>query len=731
MKLKPYEEMEYHPTQEKILDILRTKTMNVESNTYFRSITAFYLAQMASSMRAHIVTPHRGKLPINMFVCALGESGMGKGYSMNIMERELVHGFADVFKKHTFPNVAEQTIADAARMQAVRNMTEESEELALLETEFASLGAMPYSFDSGTGPAYKQIRTKAQMAGIGALSMICDEIGTNLLSNAELFAVNLEAYDVGLIKQKITKNSSENKRSEERTDPVPSNMLVFGTPSKLFNGGMEEREFRSLLETGYGRRFLYGWGSKTAATIENAEDLFDILTRESNDGEISSLAVYFQALADEINFDKSIPISKEVTLINMQYQLDCEAAATQLSMYEPIRKAELQHRYFKAMKLAGAYAFIDQTPEVTADQMYAAIKLVEDSGRACEMILNQDKNYVRLAKYIAAVGKECTYADLVEDLPFFSGSKSAKDDMVSLARAWGHRNNVVIKKYLDDGFEILKGERLQETDLNNIIFSASGHAAYNYESSKDLDMFLWEDFHKVVQKNGVHWCNHNFLERHRKEDNAIPEFNMIVIDVDDGCSLDTAQFFLKDYEALYYTSKRHQKLEGDVQYGDRFRIVIPIKYHLKMSDTEFKEFLNNVFEWLPFKCDEQTNQRSKKWLSYSDDDSVCEYTHGELLDPTQFIPKTAKNEKRIAEAQDLGDMDRIESWFARNIGEGNRNNTMVKFTFMLYDSGMEPADVEEAVHRFNSKLKNSLSKDELQATVIKSLWGKAADDGRI
>ena len=37
---------------------------------------------------------------------------------------------------------------------------------------------MPYSFDSGTSAAFKQVRTKAQMAGIGALSFICDELGS-------------------------------------------------------------------------------------------------------------------------------------------------------------------------------------------------------------------------------------------------------------------------------------------------------------------------------------------------------------------------------------------------------------------------------------------------------------------------------------------------------------------------------------------------------------------------
>lgn len=644
---------------------------------------------------------------------------------MNIMERELLHGFVEVFTKQTFPSVAEQSIADEARVKAIRNATDEAEELEKVQSEFKALGNFPFSFSEGSGPAYKQVRAIAQIAGIGATNFIGDEIGTNLSSWSELMAVSLESYDVGLVKDKITKNSSDNKRGEQRTTPVPSNILNFGTPTALFNGGPEERDFRGLLETGYGRRYLYGWGHKTTAQHIDAEAMYELLTRTDNAGALNQLAQSFTALADEINYNRQIKMERPVALINIQYQLDCEAKAAQLSMFEPIRKAELQHRYFKAMKLAGAYAFIDQSPTVTEDHMYSAIKLVEDSGRACDQILNQDKNYVRLAKYITSIGKECTYADLVEDLPFFSGSKSNKDDMVSLARAWGHRHNMVIKKYLEDGFEILKGERLHETDLNNLIFSASNHEAYNYSSSIDLNMQAWEDMHKVVTRNGVHWCNHNFLEGHRKEDNAIPEFNTIVIDVDEGCSLETAQFLLKEYESLYYTTKRHTDDEH------RFRIVIPLKYHLKMSDTEFKEFMNNVFEWLPFPTDEQTNQRSKKWLSYSDDSSVCAYVSGELLDPTQFIPKTAKNEKRIAEIQDLGNMDRIESWFARNIGEGNRNNTIAKFAFMLYDSGMDVSDVEEAVHKFNGKLKNSLSKDELQSTVIKSLWSRAHNDNRI
>ena len=75
MELKDVSEIKYHPIQEKILKILRSKTQNLESDTYFRAIISFYLAQMSTSMRATLVTPHRGELPTNMYVLGLGESG--------------------------------------------------------------------------------------------------------------------------------------------------------------------------------------------------------------------------------------------------------------------------------------------------------------------------------------------------------------------------------------------------------------------------------------------------------------------------------------------------------------------------------------------------------------------------------------------------------------------------------------------------------------------------------
>lgn len=721
MILKDLDTVSYHPVNEDMLNILKIKVQNSEADLYFRVLSSFFLAQMASSMRVSIKTEHRGTLPVNLFVCGLMESGGGKGHSMNILEENIMGGFKKNFMNYTYPIVSEQAIEHEAHRKANLNSTEVEDEKEALMKEFISYGPMPFTFDSGTSPAFKQIRTKAQIARIGSLNMICDEIGTNLLGNAELFAVNLEAYDVGKIKQKITKQSSENKRAEERDDPVPSNMIIFGTPSKLFNGGKEEAEFMSLQETGYARRLIFAVGKKTVAQSTTAEEIYAKLTDKSIDSSANALSVQFANLADQVNYNKKLILEEPVALINIEYQRQCEMAAAKLPKFEHIRKAEMQHRYFKALKLAGAYAFVDGTYNITEDQMYAAIKLIEDSGKAFEEILTRPKNYARLAMYLAEVGKEVTMADLVEDLPFFSGSNSAKQDMLSLATAWGHKKNIIIKKSYLDSIEFYKGETLKETDLNKMMISYSNDVAYGYRNQ----VAPFEQLHKLTGVLGLHWVNHFLINGddpqnpngHRNEENIKAGFNLIVIDCDGTVSQKQAEILLKDYKYLLHTTKRH------TPESNRFRIMIPMTHHLSLTAEDFKEFMNNIYEWLPFDVDFDTNQRSRKWTSHN---SEQKYNDGKMLDPLPFIPKTTKNQSRIKEDKALGNLGKVERWFAKSWAEGGRNNTLVKYALMLLDSGRTSEEVREGTLAFNKSMPNPLSENEVSQTILRTVANKAA-----
>ena len=201
---------------------------------------------------------------------------------------------------------------------------------------------------------------------------------------------------------------------------------------------------------------------------------------------------------------------------------------------------------------------------------------------------------------------------------------------------------------------------------------------------------------------------------------------MISIDVDGGTTLTVAHELLKDYKFLTYTTKRHNQVEGvdgdgnDILGPDRFRIMIPMNYTLRLDPKEYKEFMDNVMAWLPFTTDESANEPEKKWETF--DGGQCHYNmDGELLDVLEFIPRTSKNDQFKQNFQKVESLDNLERWFAGKIATGSRNNQMIKFALALVDSGLPLMDVNRQVHAFNQKLANPLPTDEIDVTIMQTV----------
>jgi hypothetical protein len=212
-----------------------------------------------------------------------------------------------------------------------------------------------------------------------------------------------------------------------------------------------------------------------------------------------------------------------------------------------------------------------------------------------------------------------------------------------------------------------------------------------------------------MSPQGVHWVTHHLKGGYRNEDNAEPGFNLLVIDVDGGVNLSTAQLLLKDYKALYYTTKRHTAQEH------RFRILLPLSHELKLDAKDYKEFYNNVLEWLPFDADPSAAHRSKKWLAHSGQHT---YTDGELFDALPFIPKTSKSEERKELLKDQQSMDNLERWVINNTGDGNRNQMLHRYARILVDAGFDSAGIQSKVFDLNDKLPDKLEQAEILATVM-------------
>lgn len=703
--MKSLDQVPFHPVSEQLVEMLCNRTQNTNP-LFFRVLVAYYFSVVASMMRCQIKTLDRGKLPVNMYAINLMTSGTGKGHSTNIMEEQVINQFIARFTEETFPLKAMENIPKLAYDRAARNNLDPDTVLERTEKEFDNLGPYEVSFSSATESAIKQLRHKLLMATTGAINLQIDEIGSNLTGETEALNAFLELFDVGKIKNSLRKNTSDNKRTEAINGRTPTNMLLFGTPSKLLNGSKVEEEFYSMLDTGYARRCFFGYSKgHTRRTNLTPQEVLQQRTDRTTDKFISDLSQRLSLLADPVNVGCELPVSEAVTLIFIEYQLLCEQQAEQLPEHEEMRKAEIAHRYFKAIKLAGAYAFIDGLPEVTEDHAYYAIKLAEESGKAFQELLTRDRPYVKLAKYIASIGRPITQADLVEDLPFYKGSASQKSDMMQLAIAYGYQNNILIKKAFNDGIEFLRGETLKPTNLEQLYVSYSKDIAKDYRN----DVAPFDQLHKLTQIPGLHWINHHTRDGRRNDESIEPGFNFVVIDVDKGIQLDLARKLLVDYKAMFYTTKRHTPQDN------RFRILMPTNYELKLDSKDYKEFMRNLFAWLPFDVDAETGQRSRKWLSHS---GQFYYQDGELLDILPFIPKTAKNERWKQLIDDQQQLDNLERWFVNNTGDGNRNNQLLRYALILVDAGFDYEPIRQKVNSLNEKLPDALTETEILGTVM-------------
>ena len=706
----------YFQLSEDIVDVLVAKTQS-NNRHFFRILTAYYLSKVASMMRVNIETQDRGVIPINTYALNLMPSGAGKGYSTNLIEESLIADFKEEYLQTLFPSLAAKNIAGLAKVLAQTSQLDITTIEEKLTSEFESCGELLFSFDSGTTPAIKQMRQKLLLAGAGSMNLEMDEVGSNLLGNLEMINTFLELYDIGKTKQKLIKSTTENKRMTDIDGRTPTNLMLFGTPTKLLDGGKTEDDFKQMLETGYARRLLFGYEqAESVVSPLTPEEQFDKLVDQNQSNLMQQISLHLKRLCNSNHFNTLIQMSREISIQLLTYKTDCEERAIKMKAHQELHKTEIKHRYYKALKLAGAYEYIDGQTEVKREHLEAAITLVEDSGEHFNRILKKKGPYIRLAEYIADIGTEVTQVDLVEDLPFYKGSERDKQSLMNLAIAYGYKNNIIIRRSETDGIEFFSGEALKKTDLDKIHISHSTDITENFQE----DCTNFTKLHELVTNPGYHYTAHAFKDGYRNSDNAIPGFDLLILDLDGTVQMSTAETLLEQYTYLMATTKRH------TTDTNRFRIILPISHYLKLSSRDYSKFMENVFSWLPFDVDAQTKNISRKWLSHN---GHHVYNQGKLVDATLFIPQTKKSDKFNQSVIDAGAISNMERWFLANTEMGNRSNMLYRLGCVYIDSGADMSEIEGLLANFNDKLEVPLPETELKNQVNAALNSKIKRQG--
>lgn len=727
--LIPFDQMQYHATSEKLVQILINRTRN-DNPLFFRVIAGYYFCKVAAQMRVTIATKDNGDLPVNMYALNLSPSGTGKGVSTGILDNQVTALFKKRFMEETFPELAKRELPLIAnrRIMKMKSATPVDPEQMLekVTADFENLGELAFDFSEATSAAVKQMRDKLLWAKAGAVNLEMDEIGSTLLGQQEVLTAFLELYDQGRIKKKLIKNTADQRRTEDVEGKTPTNLLMFGEPTKLLDGSTTEEQFYKMLMTGYARRCFFGYSrNATKMKGKTAREIFEMKTRQDTSQFMEQLADHLESLADIVNHGRKLVVSEDTSIKVIDYQLYCEDRADALKDHQEIQKAEMTHRYWKALKLAGAYAFIDDSPELTAEHFYSAVKLAEESGEAFAQLLSRDRPWVKLAKYLATMGAEMTHADMAEDLPYYPTAESKRRDIMQLAAAWGVKNNIVIKKSVENQIEFFKGESLEVTNLAQLKVAWSTQFTTGYRN----ELAPWDQLHVMTQQPGFHWVNHHLqggyddpAQGYRDDDHCLAGFNLLVLDVDGALQLEAAKGLLEGQKALYYTTKSSTPAQN------RFRIILPMKYVLVMDGREYTEFYKNVEAALPFKVDPSCSQRSKKWMAHA---GHFEYTEGELFDPLPFIPRTSKAEEMQKKLLEHRNVDQLERWILNHIADGNRNNMLLRYAMILVDAGLSLVTIQQKVTELNDKIANKLTAQELQGSIMVTVGKRLQARGQV
>jgi hypothetical protein len=667
----------------------------------------------ASMMRVSVKVPGRGVIPVNFYAINLAPSGYSKGHSTRIIEDSILHKFSENFMENTFPTLAATRAATLAQHRAAAKGTDPDDEEAKIIADFNGIGELLEDFDEATVPAIKQMRRKLQIADAGSLNFIVDEIGANLSRSNDVMVAFLELFDMGKIKEKLVKSTSDNFRGFQMKGSTPANMLMYGTPVKLFDGSTNERAIMDFFDMGYARRCFFGYISEYQEKPLSVEERLKLIQASAVDTALEDAADAFLMLSDASQHGRCLRMGDAVFRKLLEYQVLCEERMIAMPEHRSMERAEMKHRFFKVIKLAGGYAFYSGVLEIKEEHLEGAIALCEESGKAFKRIIHRERDYVRLAKYIGTCDSPVTHVDIGETLAFYPNTDGRRKEMINMAMAWAYRNGIVVKKHFLEGIEMFSGSQLQETDLDKLTVAFGQGVADGYRNVTAP----WKAFHNMLTKPNSNWTNHHFLEDHRDEASTVQGFDIAVFDVDGGeISVGMAELLLEGYEYIIQTTKSHTAT------SPHYRIIMPMSHKLLMDREEYAEFMENLYDWIPIGVDRATKDRCRKWAT-NETAQIVRGT-GKKLDAMAFIPKTKAHEEAKKRSAELGNLDAIERWFVLNTGEGNRNNNLLRYALLLVDAGIDLLNIQTEVGKLNAKLDSPLSQAEIQETVLRTVSKK-------
>jgi len=652
-----------------------------------------------------IRTTNRGTKRIipNFMSIIFGNPGLGKDFSLELTA-EPYEGMFESFIQR----------AEAFIMNP-NNRNEKNE----LEKRYIKISNIYQTVSSSEQALQKSAQVISDL-GFGSVNVTTTELGDDLGQMSGIFTKLKQAYDNGVSEgAAIVSDGGENYFTVK---DIAYNSMLMGSPAKLTLKPQLKEDLLSHYVSGVARRFFI-FHNDDYKKSENRNRYFESMS----DDDIQTIKNFFKELRSHINHTNEIIMSAETRqyLVDWDIEKEIQRENSESLISDDIGSPR------KIERLAGIIAILDLSDTITLDHMKYAIDYSSRVDATAEESVKIKPVYEQIYDALSKRGF-ISRTELIKEIKGLN-MRSLDDEMILAVEFANELGNSILEKKYDNIIKY-RLEKLTETKLDGIVISTNDDPRPTIATNWQRKQGSFEGLHKIVCSS-LRYSAGTFENGHITDNNYIPDQNLIIIDVDDGITIEETKSLFSGTKYLIATTRSHQiEKNGVVQ--DRFRLILPTisKFHLKPK--VYAETYLNLLSALGMSSADTKCQNASRWY-YGFADAEYWYNPDEsatMLDIRPFIKDSSENhvgadnlDKFLASNQNNGsehseDSNRIEGayrWFLSRTTNGTRNDMIFNFGCMVAEQ-YQSTSYEYEVRKFNSMIHDPLRDSEID-TILKSI----------
>ncbi len=274
-----------------------------------------------------------------------------------------------------------------------------------------------------------------------------------------------------------------------------------------------------------------------------------------------------------------------------------------------------------------------------------------------------------------------------------------------------------------------------------VTISYSNHITENYKSAK-ITLLKMVD----LLKSKFNYSAGLFENGYRNKNNYKSYCDVLILDIDDGLSINEARKIFEPYDYIIATTKSHMKNKNGIV-CERFRIVIPLENPMELSESDYYKTMEEIYKKYPF-VDKACKDGSRFYYPYKDSEIIthagfCGFYWEDFYKKT-IVPKNIddrlskfKNnfegykKQEVKYEYGLQKVDYIRSVFGTEkllellkfkdkFVSGQRNTTLYSYAKYFQDIGLGDSEIKEYTLWVNS-CGDSVDEKEIEKTIFRSL----------